>query len=94
MDIFGLGVQLICGTSGGAVVTRNQRGDTVGVLIAGAVGGLLGGQIVERSMSQVLIPLQSGTPDLGATLALAGGAGLGGVVAGWLISRLSRHLQR
>jgi hypothetical protein len=79
--LIGLIIQLVAGVAGGnaaGAALRNYNPGIVGSTIAGAIGGIGGGQLL-----QLLMPAISGEAgglDLGATLGQIVGGGLGGVV--------------
>lgn len=97
VDLFGLALHLIGGIIGGRFAGCTQSradNDRAGGVIAAAIGGLLGGQIIERSMALRSAPLSDGALDAGAAIAGLGGAGAGGAVLATLIALLCRRLRR
>lgn len=96
MDFFGLAVHLASGMAGGQIAGRFLRGAESHWerMLAGAVGGLLGGQIIERSMALTSVPLEGAKLDLGAAIAGGGGACMGGAALAALIALFARCLNR
>jgi hypothetical protein len=84
MDIVNLMIQLVAGLAGGNAAGKalpNFDLGTLGNTIAGAIGGVGGGQL-----RQVSIPALAGSAgglDVGALLGQVGGGGAGGAVNKW-----------
>jgi len=96
MDLLGLALHMTSGIIGRVASRSPDRsdGDRIGGVLAAAVGGLLAGQITERSMAAVSISAGNATSDIGAAIASSVGAGVGGATIAVLIMRLTRRLRR
>jgi len=97
MDSFGLLLHVTGGIAGGVWAWRRReaaREDRASMALAAAVGGLIGGQIAERSMALEMSSISPATFDLGAAIVSAGGAVAGGAALALLIGCLERCLAR
>jgi ABC-type Mn2+/Zn2+ transport system permease subunit len=62
--------------------------------LAAAIGGLIGAQIVERSMAIEAAAISQTSVDAGAVIASAGGAMAGGTVLAMLMGCLEQYFAR
>jgi hypothetical protein len=62
--------------------------------LAAALGGLIGGQIVERSMALEAAAISRTSVDIGAVIASAGGAMVGGAALATLIGYFAQYFVR
>ncbi|MGD9805207.1 MAG: hypothetical protein AB7E81_02675 [Hyphomicrobiaceae bacterium] len=97
MDFFGLAIHVMMGAIGGAVAGRlfypSAGRGAVGIL-AGSIGGLLGSQVVERSMEIMPVPPNGAMADLGFAVAGSVGAGVSGLAMAALFVFLVRCFQQ
>jgi hypothetical protein len=97
VDWFGLIVHLAGGLAGGCCAWRFRRAganDRAGVALAAALGGLIGAQIVERSMALERAFAGGVSLDVGAAIATTGGAVVGGALLVLVMGRIERCFER
>ena len=99
VDFLGLVIHVSSGLVGGYLVSglRSHDGSNLGgVALAAAMGGLLGAQIIERSVGAGFESAATGgaSIDAGAAIVAMLGAGAGGAVLTMLLGRIGRHFGR
>ena len=82
MDPIGLIIQLISGAAGGNIagsLLKNSSLGTAGNTLAGGIGGLLGGNILNSALGLGKVAASSGL-DIGTIISQVAGSGVGGGV--------------
>jgi hypothetical protein len=93
MDIVGLVVAFTSGAIGAHLAATRVRRQTSGLyatILCGAMGGLIGSQVIERGMGGAALA----AGDLGSIVALFGGAAAGGAALLCVMDTLRSKLQR